>query len=178
MTAGLLLKSIRTFLEQQAASYAAAIGMEAPTVFDWDLPFPNPLQPEGIAHSYICVRPATGLDRDEATPPDRPDSLLSTVGLETVFGIYRGEAESSDPAEADGYDLLNLMEHVRSALLEQRILDGKFAIEKPYQWEISREQPSAFWIGQATSIWSVPSIAAVWEGVHLHGGSTASKQHR
>ncbi len=169
MTAYLLLRAIRRFLEQQVAGYAAASGtageLLTPSVFDWDLPFPDPLQPENFTNPYICVRPVKGLDREDAVPPDVPDALSSTVEMEMIFGMYRGGTAASEPVSAYGYDLLNLMEQVRASLLQQRIVEGKFAIEKPYQWEISQEQPSEYWIGRAKSIWTVQSVIPVWEEV-------------
>ncbi|GIQ69270.1 hypothetical protein DUZ99_04635 [Xylanibacillus composti] len=171
MTAFLLLRAIRRFLEQQTSRFAFDPGTEddsqAPKVFDWDLPFPDPANPEGISYPYICVRPARGADREDAAPADAPAALSSTVDIEFVFGICRRGTDAGCESLTEGYELLNLMEHVRTSLFRQYILDGKFAIEKPYEWEISWEQPPDYWIGKAKSTWAVQSIMPILEEVHL-----------
>lgn len=152
MTAHLLLKALCVFLQNIVSDYASAQGekgeFKTPQVFDWYLPFKNPKVPEKIDFPYIVGRIIDG-----------EDAVDSKVKIELSFGVYNEGTKVNEFVHPDGaYDLLNLMEHVRIALLEQGLIDGKFQIEKPYKWNIPEDQPYPLWVGQAQTIWNVQSV--------------------
>lgn len=170
MTAVLLLKALVKFLQESVNEYAAAQAADgefkAPLVFDWDLPFKDPRKPEKIDFPYICARIRKGVDPDA----DPMDSIFSTVEIDLYFGVYHPGSDKDGFIHADGgNDLLNLMEHIRQALLMKGIIENKYKIERPYQWEIPQDQPLLFWIGQASTVWSIQSINDQYGGAFLHG---------
>ncbi|MFD0710633.1 hypothetical protein [Paenibacillus sp. GCM10027626] len=173
MTAALLLRALCEFLRKTVADYAAAQssagGYVPPTVFDWYLPFKDARR-EDIDFPFITARIVNGDD-----PVDDPSAALySTVRIDLAFGVYSGHRlikPNDDPIHPDGaYDLLNLMEHVRTALFREGIIDRKFRIERPYKWSIPEEQPYPLWVGEAQTIWTVQSATQQNnEGVDLYG---------
>lgn len=72
------------------------------------------------------------------------ESETSTADITLVFGTY-GEDECYA-----WRDLLNLMEHVRQAILKQRTIAKKFRLVFPTKWETLASQPCPFWIGYGT----------------------------
>ncbi|WP_440831781.1 hypothetical protein [Paenibacillus sp. 22594] len=90
---------------------------------------------------FILVRPTVGEDKQDD----------SKVTVKLIFGV---KAEDSQ-----GFvDLFNLMEQLRISLQRQRIIEKRFRLELPYKWEFYDEQPYPEWLGEATTIWTLPTI--------------------
>jgi hypothetical protein len=157
MTAFLLLRSYKKFLEKTVADYAAAQGeggdFKYPSVFEWNLPFKNPKAHDKIDFPYIVARIINGKNTSS------PYGISSSIIIDTYFGVYCEGTEVDGFIHPDGaYDLLNLMEHVRIALFKAGVLDKKYKVEQDYTWEIPEEQPYPLWVGQSRSIWSIQSV--------------------
>ncbi|MEC0269061.1 hypothetical protein [Paenibacillus anseongense] len=91
---------------------------------------------------YIIVRALKGSDEDEK-------------GCGTTVKLLFGTQSTDD----DGFmDVLNVMEDVRIALLKKRLLDHRYDMQLPYQWQLFEEQPSPEWIGEAMTTWTLPTI--------------------
>lgn len=90
---------------------------------------------------FIIIRPHTGKDLQDN----------SKVTVKFVFGT-----KSEDP---EGFiDLFSLMEQVRIDLQRRRIIDRRYRLELPYDWEFYEEQPYPEWYGQAVTTWTLPAI--------------------
>ncbi|NEZ43732.1 hypothetical protein [Paenibacillus alvei] len=157
MTAFMLLKALKKFLQQTVSEYASSQGeggrFRTPEVFDWYLPFKNGKISEKIDFPYIIPR------IDKADQVNKDGELRYTVKVDLSFGVYcEGKDENGLVIPDGSYDLLNLMEHVQIALFRQKIIENKYLIEEPYSWFIPEEQPYPLWVGQATSLWTLPPI--------------------
>lgn len=164
MTPYFFLKAYCSFLRNTVTEYAAAQGdkgiYKVPQVFEWFVPFQNSRTPEKSFYPFVSPRIVKGgavsEQRGGYATPFGDDSLLYVL---TFFGVYSEGKENDSVTLVDGaYDLLNLMEHVRIALVRKPILENKYQLKQPYTWEITDEQPHPLWIGQATSIWTIPTI--------------------
>lgn len=155
---GLLLKTLSGFLKESLSRYGAAQGEDKefrpPQVLDWDLPYKNP---KSERTDYPCVIPRVSKGQDGANQGSRGKE--SIVHVTIFFGVY------SEPIEVDGakhnsggYDLINLMDHVRFALLQLGMLDDRYMLRGPLEWEIPEEQPEPYWIGKMHTTWSTPTI--------------------
>jgi hypothetical protein len=164
MNAVLLIQALAGFLRETIADYAAARAANGdfrePVVYEWALPFKNPKAGIDIDFPYVVVAPSEGQDMD----------AQSTVAVDLLFGVYQEGAERNGHTHPDGvYDLMNLMEHVRTALFRKRLINSRFELIKPYKWQIPREQPYPLWVGQAQSIWVVAApLSQLVEG-DIHG---------
>lgn len=167
MTAAMLLRSLCSFLRDAVNQYAAAQGKSntsrKPEVYDWWLPFKDRKrgdEEEKIDFPYIAARIVNGKDSAED----------SQVMIELSFGVYSEATENDGKKHPDGaYDLLNLMEFVRQALFNVRVINNRFAIEKQYEWDIPEEQPYPLWVGRARTLWSVQTVIPQLKGDFLHG---------
>jgi len=167
VTAEMLLMSLCSFLRDAVDQYAAAQGksntFRKPEVYDWWLPFKDRKrggEEEKIDFPYIAARIVNGKDTADE----------SQVRIELSFGVYSEATEVDGKEHPDGaYDLLNLMEFVRQALFIQRVIDNRFTIEKPYEWDIPEEQPYPLWVGRAQTLWVVQTIMPQLKGDFLHG---------
>lgn len=164
MTAFFLLKAICAFLEETLKEYATAQNKlgeyVTPKVFEWYLPFVTAGPDPKIDFPYVAARIVKGQDLED-----------SMVNVNLYFGVYCKGEEIDGLTKPDGaYDLLNLMEHVRIALNRKGVLDNKFELQKPYEWELSDEQPYPLWVGWASTKWNVAAPLQQL-GVDIHGNS-------
>lgn len=158
MTSVLCLQALSRFLQQVTKDYQAAQGenggCKPPKIMTWNLPFKNPRAPEKVDFPYIVPRIIRGEDTR-----NNLQQLSSSVRIDLYFGVYAEGTKQGDFTHPDGtYDLINLMEHVRVALLKQDILDNKYKLQLPYTWDIPEEQPYPLWVGQAQTNWAIQSI--------------------
>ncbi|MCM3632936.1 hypothetical protein [Paenibacillus camelliae] len=168
MIAAMLMLDLKSDLERILHDYAAAEAktgeVKEPKVYEWKLPFKNPKNPQVLDQldfPYIVLSVARGVD----TADD------STVEIELAFGVHK-EAELLDDGlyhPTGYYDILALMEHVRVSLQRQRVVNGKFELIKPYEWEIPDAQPMPLWVGWAKTKWQVGHVISETEGEFLHG---------
>ncbi len=89
---------------------------------------------------YIIVRPIEGEDFNDR----------ATVVVALIIGTY-----SIDYSE--GYkDVANIIWRIRTALLQQRVLEGIYRLEPPLKWSMFEDQPIEQWLGVITTTWVVP----------------------
>ena len=80
---------------------------------------------------------------------DSSNDSLSDAKVEIGFSIY-------DEDTRDGWrSLFNIMEHVRQALLKQRIIARRNMLVLPIQGEILDEQPYPQWQGKITTKYTI-----------------------
>lgn len=168
MIAAMLMRDLKAELERILYDYAAAEAktgeIKTPRVYEWKLPFKNPKNPQALEQldfPYIVVTVIRGIDSSED----------STVEVDLAFGVHK-EAEMLDDGlyyPTGYYDILALMEHVRVSLQRQCVVNGKFELLKPYEWEIPDGQPMPLWVGWAKTKWQVGHVIPDMEGEFLHG---------
>lgn len=66
---------------------------------------------------------------------------VATVGL--TIGVYGADEDA-------WMDLLSIMERIRQRLLEKRLIDKRYSLELPSEWETIESQPYPFWFGYGT----------------------------
>lgn len=136
MTTTLLLQAIKSYLEQLLAGDVTTV----PAIHLLKVPDKRKENVGEIQVPYIILHPSQGKQDDEAQ-----------ITVTMVFGVL-------DKSDEGGLTVINLMERVRIALLRQRIVDRKYRIETPYEWEFFTDQPLPYWEGMAKTIWTVPAI--------------------
>ncbi|CDN41456.1 hypothetical protein [Paenibacillus sp. P22] len=137
MTPNLLLIAIKTFLDAELAG-----DITIPAIHLYDLPAKTKGNQAADDPPYIVMRATSGTDEGDS----------SMVKVVLVFGVKDNE---------DGKGIMtlsNLMEKVRISLLRTRLLESRFALQEPYQWEIFDEQPQPIYEGIATTTWMLPTI--------------------
>ena len=71
---------------------------------------------------------------------------VATVGL--TIGVYGTD-------EAAWMDLLSIMERIRQHLLLHPLVDRRYGLQLPVEWETIESQPYPFWFGYGTLKYSV-----------------------
>ncbi|WP_028551753.1 hypothetical protein [Paenibacillus sp. UNC451MF] len=144
MTAVLLQHAICKQVESIIATMALETpknGDRVPCVHAGYLPQQRSSDEDNSDIPYILVRVVSGED----------DIEQGTVRIKLLFGTHS--------REDDGFfSTLNLMEKVRQGLLKSRTVDDKYRMEMPYKWHLFEDQPYPEWIGEAETIWTVPTI--------------------
>lgn len=80
---------------------------------------------------------------------DEADTPYGTAKVEIGFSVY-------DDDKKEGWrSLFNLMEHVRQALLQNRIIAGRTSIILPMKGAISDSQPFPQWEGKITISYTI-----------------------
>ncbi|TVX93045.1 hypothetical protein [Paenibacillus agilis] len=162
MTAPLLVKALNDYLRLELSNYAAVQGKDGtfkpPNIFDWSTPFkdpkPDPANVKKDDFPYVFVRALSGI---ESGP--EAGILSSKIDVLITFGVYSISDDKSSQLSADGaYDLINLMERVKIALLRQGIIDRRYELSMPYKWEIPDEQAYPMWFGQAFTTWNCQGV--------------------
>ncbi|XGZ04738.1 hypothetical protein ACDZ28_04025 [Paenibacillus sp. RS8] len=133
----LLLQALKDHLQALVSDNAQV----KPTIHVGFLP-PKDKDNENISEfPFIIIRPHVGKDQQDN----------SKITVKLVFGT-----KSEDP---EGFmDLFGIMEQVRFDLQSRRIINRRFKMDLPYDWEFFEEQPYPEWYGQATTIWTLPAI--------------------
>ena len=98
---------------------------------------------------YVIHRIITGKDEQPAGEREQAGALVRTV-----FAVY-----SPDEQEG-GLMLLNLMERLRIALLQRRVIGGQFALDMQAGIEslIYPDNTPPFYAGEMVSRWRLPGI--------------------
>lgn len=98
---------------------------------------------------YILHQIITGKDLN--SPGQRPVNLAT---VRTVFCVYHNDEQEG------GLALLNLMERLRIALLEQRIIGNQFRIDLEAGLEtlVYPEDTAPYYAGEMISTWKLPAI--------------------
>lgn len=102
---------------------------------------------------YLLHQMITGKDRQP--PGTQPDALAV---VRTVFCVY------CEDEQEGGLMLLNLMERLRIALLEQTVIGKQFRLDLESGLETliypdSGERPTApYYLGEMVSTWKLPTI--------------------
>ncbi|MDU5945827.1 MAG: hypothetical protein E6Z15_01970 [Paenibacillus macerans] len=139
----LLSGAIKRFIEGVLADYVS----EQVQVHEGYLPTKTAENIHTPDYPYVIVRLHTGDAQDSG----------HTVSVLLYFGTKSEDDEGFK-------DVLNVMEHVRIALLKQRVIENQFRMELPYTWELFEGQPQPEWVGMAKTKWTLP---AVLEEVHF-----------
>ncbi|OPA76743.1 hypothetical protein BVG16_16360 [Paenibacillus selenitireducens] len=173
MSAVLLLDAVSRFVRKTVEEYSAAQGKNGvykhPKVFEWYLPFKNPKIPEDTDFPYVVARIVNGKDA-----VNQRNDAECTVDIALSFGVYSEATDEEGFKQPDGgYDLLNLMEHVRITLLNENIIDKKYEIQRPYVWEIPEEQPYPLWVGLAQTQWKFQSIEPQIKDIDIYANRFA-----
>lgn len=88
---------------------------------------------------YILVRLKGG--------EDQTGQSKATVTLD--FCVY------SENVQQGPFQLLNVMERVRQALFQKRVLAKKYRIEYPLKWDKPKEQLHPEWVGLMETTWTI-----------------------
>lgn len=151
-----LVESICAFLGTVVANYSLETNQKAtksPQVVAGWLP---PKRSSDIPDfPYVIVRASDGKDTEE----------IATVTVKILVGTY-----AEDP---NGFrDVLNIMERIRIAFGEQRVLEKKYRMEYPFSWRLFDDQPYPEWAGEITTTWVVPlpqEILSTEEEARIYG---------
>lgn len=137
MTTVLLLNAIKQFLDSLLADNVTTV----PEVHLGYLPQKTAQSIKDPIYPCIVVRVLEGEETAEN----------NQVTIRLLF--------STTSIEDDGFlETLNLMERVKNALLNQRVLDGRFEIDYPYKWKFFEEQAQPEWFGEAIVKFSLPQF--------------------
>lgn len=98
---------------------------------------------------YVIHRIITGKDEQPAGEREQAETLVRTV-----FAVYNPDEQEG------GLMLLNLMERLRIALLQRRVLGGQFALDMQAGIEslIYPDNNAPFYLGEMMSRWWLPAI--------------------
>lgn len=98
---------------------------------------------------YVIHRIITGKDEQPAGEREQAETLVRTV-----FAVYNPDEQEG------GLMLLNLMERLRIALLQRRVLGGQFALDMQAGIEslIYPDNNAPFYLGEMISQWRLPAI--------------------
>lgn len=98
---------------------------------------------------YIIHRIITGKDEQPAGEREQAGALVRTV-----FAVYNPDEQEG------GLMLLNLMERLRIALLQKRVVGGQFALDMQAGIEslIYPDNNAPFYLGEMMSRWWLPAI--------------------
>lgn len=141
MTPLMLQDALAKFLESVVSSYRLSTNKEitkAPQVVKNFLPLKGTSEEPDFP--FVIVRMASEEDTGE----------LASVTVKLIVGVL-----SEDVQQGSG-DLLNLIERIRQALFKTRVIDKRFRIEYPFEWEAPDEQPYPEWMAVITTHWTVP----------------------
>lgn len=133
----LLSGAIKKFIEGVLADY---VPMQV-QVYEGYLPSKTAENINTPDYPYVIVRLHTGDAQDNG----------HTVNVLLYFGTKSDDDEGFK-------DVLNVMEHVRIALLKQRVIEKQFRMELPYTWELFEGQPQPEWVGLAKTKWTLPAV--------------------
>lgn len=98
---------------------------------------------------YIIHQIITGKDEQPAGEREQASALVRTV-----FAVYNPDEQEG------GLMLLNLMERLRIALLQKRMVGGQFALDMEAGIEslIYPDNTPPFYLGEMVSRWYLPTI--------------------
>lgn len=153
----LLLQAIQQFLKaefEQTVCKEPDGWFTTPRIFLGALPPKRKLKGEDQKEDFpfIVVRARDGKDDDNA----------ATADIELVCGIYSDqEADDADTTGAGDNDIMNLVDRIRRALLQQRVLAGRFELRLPLTWKLADDdmrQPHPYYLAMVTSSWEAPAI--------------------
>jgi hypothetical protein len=97
---------------------------------------------------YILLQLVTGKD-------DRPQGETAdeaTCQIRLVFATY------SEDGQQGAYDVLNLILRIRSELEKIGVLDERYVLKMPFEYIVYTDQPKPYYLGEAMTNWSIPTI--------------------
>lgn len=144
MTVTLAMDALKTRLESELADGFSI----QPKVFLGMLPEKDATDREESYYSFIIIQMAEANDELDKN--------------ETRFRLIFGTVSQTD----QGYlDVVNLMERVRISLLRNRVLDSRYRLELPYKSKVYDDQFDPYWLGEALTIWTLPTVLEEVEGL-------------
>lgn len=108
---------------------------------------PEKTDEEDSAHfPYVVVRIVDG-----GIPSEE---VAASCRMVIVTGIY-----DDNPDYQGNKTVLNILQRIQTHLLAKRIIDGKFAIQYPYNWQIyDDEDLHPYYFGGAETNWTLPAV--------------------
>jgi len=98
---------------------------------------------------FIIVRPAKG--KTESSDQTR-------VTAQIIIQTY------SEDFDGTGHEyLLSAMARIKNDLLRAPILDRRYQLEMPIEWELFEDQPAPFWQLVLVTAWIIPTPQALQE---------------
>mgnify|MGYP001115192443 CR=1 FL=1 len=156
MTKVVLLKQLKEFTEEQVKDLLLPVAQqkedeEPPKdrhaeVYCTRLPDSRAAKKKA---PYILHQVITGKD---ARSPGKPSTSLATV--RTVFCVYHKDEQEG------GLALLNLMERLRIAVLEESVVGRQFILDQEAGVEslVYPENTAPYYAGEMISVWKLPVI--------------------
>lgn len=156
MTKVVLLKRLKEFTEEATNDLLLPVAMQkgdaeepkprAAEVFRTRLPDSSAAKKKA---PYILHQIITG--KDSQTPGQHP---TSTATVRTIFCVYHPDEEEG------GLALLNLMERLRIALLEEVVIGKQFTLDREAGLEslVYPEDTAPYYAGEMISTWKLPPI--------------------
>lgn len=123
-----------------------ALALMNPHAEDGYTPLPQNEAERIIKSVYpaVIVRPLTYQAQDV-------DQMFSLLTISLTVGVY-----SRDPANVNGsWAVVNVMERIRQALEEKRILDDRCEVLPTLSWELYNEELRPLWFGEMTTQWRI-----------------------
>ena len=156
MTKLVLLKQLKEFTEERVKDLLLPVAQQKE---DEEPPKDRPAEvyrarlPDSRAAKkkdpYILHQVITGKD---AQSPGSPS--ISLVTVRTVFCVYHKDEQEG------GLALLNLMERLRIAMLEEGIVGGQFILDREAGLEslVYPDNAAPYYTGEMISVWKLPII--------------------
>lgn len=98
---------------------------------------------------YILHQVITGRDKQQPGKQAEANALVRTV-----FCVYDADEQEG------GLQLLNLMERLRIALLQQQVIGGQFQLDLAEGLETANypDDTAPYYLGEMISVWRLPGI--------------------
>lgn len=145
MTTILLLKALKSFIEENCTDYSLETKAEGvfvpPSVFLGFLPVKGA---EDKFPNFIILRPLEGEDSRD----------IAMVKVKIIVGTY-------SKADEGFFDCLNILQRVRDKLFEKRTIDDRYRVEYPFKWELFEDQPYPQWQLEAVATFTVPQMLEI-----------------
>lgn len=106
---------------------------------------------------YILLQIVNGKD----DKPKNDTVFESTCNVRMVFATY------SEDGEQGAYDVLNLILRLRRELETVGIIGERYALQMPFEYLIYTDQPAPYYLGEAMTTWSIPTIKREVEAIWL-----------
>jgi len=137
-----LVDAIAVFVESKLENMPTGTNKNTtkiPKVIKYDLPLKE--SDDEPDFPYVLIMPDEGSDDEEQ----------STVSVLLQIGAYAEDNEGFA-------DVLNVLQTIRTALLQTAILDKRYRLNKPLKWSRNRDTQNYYpqWIAVMQTEWTLP----------------------
>ena len=176
MTPLLCLEAVCTFLETLFREYRlpSSDGDRAIAVYHHFLPEPPQGKMNSHAEDGMPVPQEPGDEYEGLMPAVIVRPLkwgeqalgdgVSELTLCITVGVHSRDPQNQEGAQA----VMNVLEHIRQALLSRRLLDQRYEIQTPVSWEFFNEELRPLWFGEMTTTWNIMEPSRIdtrdWQG--------------